>query len=349
MASWTKPTPAQSRWRALPEGLRKHVQEVLDAYHQERISVPGKVIQIKKEYDAEITTVAGGVAVKAAGSQEAEQEHFCLAMYEYLSLLDVVSSAGHLISCYRDDNRGGSVTLKGVMRESHDKRRNTVVMVLEGELVDHEGDGNSYKVAVKWYNGHRYTTQHEIDMYKRIKALNKRTLPWVSCSYRLWGEPVLVMNLLTVLDASDHEVDVGVAILQHLKTIHKVCIHSDIKPDNILKDVRRGPPQYYLIDMGASSPHSDRGPEGHARHVHTKDYLHPGTKSHTNVRTDLWELLYSLKAIQLRRTEKRGDVRSGFKGVLARYKKVLDRLEPYPEDSIYDTLCDELTYESRVR
>lgn len=319
-------TPAQVKWRSLRYPLRIQIEAILAEYTKRKF-IPHVVMKKKQKYDEYVTsnTVSNSIA----------HEHFCMAFYESLDLLDLLRDVASCLRCYHNINDDSYILLSGVLRESHDENKGTTVVVLEGDLIGHHGSDIAYKVAVKWYQGQMYTTKHEMEMYRAIKKINKNALPWISLSYTLWNQPVMVTKMLTTLDASDNEINVGIDCLERLKTIHDVCIHSDIKPDNIMKDIDG---KYYIIDMGASSVTKTK--RGHKRYVRTHKYMHPGTDHYTNIRTDLWELLYTMRNIQLNRLGKSGDIRSGFTGGLKKYKKVLESLPEYPNKDVYDQLIN---------
>lgn len=263
-----------------------------------------------------------------------------IAMSLSMGFVDVIMKIPKQLHCYHRSNNK-TITLAGTIRESLDHGRGVVVM--EGRL-----EGYKSPLVVKWYQGDTFDIRHEIAMYNAIGSLDHTILPWFSGSYTVWTDPVLVMELLTILDDTDHENDVGISVLNKLKLIHRVCIHSDIKPSNIVKRADTG--NYYLIDYGQSTTldEVEEGGQGrtrlHRRHVHTKKYNRLGYKHRTSIKTDLLELLYSLRQIQITRTnDNKKDPRANFKGSLHSFHSVLEGTGEYPGEEIYDKLISTLS------
>lgn len=70
--------------------------------------------------------------------------------------------------------------------------------------------------------------------------------PDVEFDYTLWGFPVMVMSYMEPIDPKDWR-SVGHDILDCLQILHKIGVHNDIKPDNILRHPITG--KYVLMDM----------------------------------------------------------------------------------------------------
>jgi serine/threonine protein kinase len=80
----------------------------------------------------------------------------------------------------------------------------------------------------------------------------------------MYGQPVLILELLEKLDQTDDPYNIGFEIIHHLYYIHQIGVHTDIKPENIMKISRMSEGKkkmfYYLIDFGGMS--CDRFPGG---------------------------------------------------------------------------------------
>lgn len=96
----------------------------------------------------------------------------------------------------------------------------------------------------------RNTTEFEINKYRDIGSPS----PSINVDCFLWNVPVLLMKPMEKLTPEDHENEVGIQILQQLPAMHALCTHSDIKPQNIMREpgvfTKEGKPQYRLIDFG---------------------------------------------------------------------------------------------------
>lgn len=309
-----KQMTAQERWKLINPRLQEHIREIL-AFYLEDKSLPSEVINRYNKYNKENEGL------------QARADHLNLALYESLSCMNILTKLADRVSCYREDSNS-RITLHGLLRESLNSDSGTGVAVMEGRIVGYD----TRPVAVKWYRGSVLDTSHEISLYRAIKRESSATLPWFSGSYQIWGDPVLVIEMLNVLD-DDDEVDVGIDILNRLKVIHRVCLHCDIKPCNIVRSLKGSKPTYYLIDFGQSTLLHEKKGSGYVRRVHTKKYFRQGYKTMTTVKTELVELLIALRDIQSRRV-----VKPTGAGPLQRYQKVLDQEPEDPDGSVYDRL-----------
>ena len=255
------------------------------------------------------------------------------AICECMEFFDVLELIGGNLYAYHVRNPLKTIAIhKELSRSVSDPRS---MVILEGTLGNYTAP-----LAIKWFKKGRCDVLHEIRLYQAIHQLDSSILPWFSGNYRVWNDPVLVVRIKRVLEGTEDECQVGITLLRKLKVIHKVCIHCDIKPANIVKE--EDDSDYYLIDYGQSTPIDDVGTTYHNRHVYTNGYYRDGWKSRTTVKTDLLELLYTLRKIQLDRQDRSGDKRSGFKGALGRYYSIVQKLPEYPNEDAYDRLADAL-------
>lgn len=100
-------------------------------------------------------------------------------------------------------------------------------------------------LVIKWYQSEKKDTNYEVSIYEKLQSMNAK-LPFFISGYYFWETPVLVLEKLDPVDTKADEIEMGIQILDQLKTVHKLCIHNDIKPGNIM---RKGN-IYYLIDYG---------------------------------------------------------------------------------------------------
>jgi serine/threonine protein kinase len=256
------------------------------------------------------------------------------ALTETLSFYSVLKVLNSSLNCYHKAN-GKKIKIEAIIADSMENGLG--VAVLEGKLEGYNGS-----ITMKWYKGDKFDITREMKLYEMLYNEDKTLLPWFSLSYRLWTDPVLVIRTKTILSVLDHELDVGISLLSKLKKIHRVCIHCDIKPGNIVKDEETN--EYYLIDFGQSSFITEKRGNLHDRYVHTNKYYRSGYKNSTSIKTDLLELLYTMRQIQINRTEeKKANCHNGFKGALKKYYLVLDAEPEYPDESIYNSLINILS------
>ena len=131
-------------------------------------------------------------------------------------------------------------------------------------------DQNVYKVRDK--NGNfsviKWTPEknNENKIWKEYLK-HKLPNPGVKLDYKFLGFECTVLNLLHKIDGCDY-IELGCQIINILKYFHRFGCHSDIKPDNIMKDPKEN--KYYLIDMGGVS--TERKKYGYIRECHSPRY-----------------------------------------------------------------------------
>lgn len=130
-------------------------------------------------------------------------------------------------------------------------------------------------------------------------------IPDIVKGYNIFGVDMLVVERLWRLDRTDDEYEVGAQLLRdQLPYLHKFALHSDIKPDNIMKRIHTlasgMKPVYFLIDMDLTM---ERVGEGFDRRLKTPMFnsAMPGSAFPMTWRADVLELLYTLNAMALHR------------------------------------------------
>lgn len=102
------------------------------------------------------------------------------------------------------------------------------------------GSWNGKEVIVKWSRHNKKETK----IYKHLAEKGCPTIK-IYTGFKMYIEDcsdgpersVLVMDKLSLLDKGREDpFELGLDILYQLKFIHKFCVHSGIKPDNILKN-----------------------------------------------------------------------------------------------------------------
>lgn len=152
-------------------------------------------------------------------------------------------------------------------------------------------------VIIKWKVDN---IQTQIDNYKKMRHINANSIPWFSSSWKLWNEPVLVLEHLENITPEDNEFKIGIDILQQLKVIHKFGVHCDIKPVHILKRVSRDNIRYFLISLQNLA--TVRHKHGYLRKVWTSKFTSQKSRENDQVTTpynDLMELGFTLNSLRL--------------------------------------------------
>ncbi|SPN79902.1 Protein kinase [Cedratvirus Zaza IHUMI] len=201
-------------------------------------------------------------------------------------------------------------------------------------------------LVVKWFRNQDMDITFEMGLYKKLRLLGC-PLPYFSCSYRFWKDKVLLMEELESLSEEDDPYQVGVCVLEQLSYLHTFAVHSDIKPNNIMRKGKR----YYLIDFGGVAlKRLDYGykrwnwsEKWTSQKMHVKNQI-------TTAKNDLIELGYTLNYLEQRHSPllesvHRKDPRSGFQGKLAEYMNEVRRLdaEVQPGEEVYAHLKSILT------
>ncbi|MNK72562.1 hypothetical protein D3C87_920440 [compost metagenome] len=171
------------------------------------------------------------------------------------------------------------------------------------------GTMGNKNVVVKSINSKKHSIRSEMSYYLHLKEVGCPT-PWFSTDFYFWGEPVLVIELLSPLDAYDDEIQLGLQIIDQLKFVHQFGCHSDIKPQNIMKKVTRDKKtgkrmkQYFLIDFGGVA--DEEMEEGYRRWIWTRKWTSQEPHSADRIITctnDFVELAYVMRAIQIWRSK----------------------------------------------
>nr|WIL05014.1 putative protein kinase [Cedratvirus duvanny] len=199
-------------------------------------------------------------------------------------------------------------------------------------------------IVVKWFRNQDMSVTYEMALYEKLKLLGC-PLPYFSCSYRFWKDKVLLMEKLEPVDEEDDPFQTGVCVLEQLSYLHTFSVHSDIKPNNIMKKGRK----YYLIDFGGVALKKlgygykrwNWSEKWTSQKMHVKNQI-------TSYKNDLVELGYTLNYLEKKRASSVNtpiDPRSGFQGKIAEYMDEVRRLdaETLPDEEVYAHLKSILT------
>lgn len=209
----------------------------------------------------------------------------------------ILSLPGILQRIYAYDDKGNKIYLLKSLAISYDQN------IWLGKLISSDKSIKDKEVVLKWS---LQETQTEIDNWATVKSLGIPT-PIIAGNFKLMDFPVIVLEKLYRLDATDDPYKVGKSVLKDLSKLHKVCCHSDLKPDNIMKFFPEDKNQeviYYIIDYGSTS--TEKLHYGYRRRVWTPLYKSqvPMSNQVTTAKYDLLELLFTINSLLLQQEKK---------------------------------------------
>lgn len=194
------------------------------------------------------------------------------------------------------------------------KRRSDRVRLFNCTLYNPVEKKSPVPVILKWYKSSKRDTEYEVQVYAKLRDL-KCKIPWMSTSYMLWKTPVLIMEPLEPISGHDDVWEMGAQCIQQLRIVHKIGVHNDLKPGNIMKrrftekserGVDRGDWEFLVIDYGGLTSEKAKDGVGYIRHVWTPKFT--SQKRHeknqvTYERHDLIELGFTIKGLLNERIE----------------------------------------------
>ena len=234
------------------------------------------------------------------------------------------------VYCYKNNSKDKIIFNKLIKDGKHAR-------VVKGKDIK----GNS--MVVKYYSSNKRDTCFEIGIYERLRDEGMMTLPYFDTEYFFWDSRVLVMEKLSKLNHKDDEYELAIQIIEQLKSVHMFGVHSDIKPENMMKkrNYKNKKTVYYLIDFGGVS--NEKLEYGYRRYIWSPKWT--CQKSHeknqiTTFKHDFIELGYTMRHIQnLKNKSKKGEIKSGYRGKL---KKYMDFVSNIDEMNIPDDIHDQL-------
>lgn len=179
-------------------------------------------------------------------------------------------------------------------------------------------------LVVKWYTSGERKTFYEIEVYLKLKEKGC-PLPYFSCNYEFWGEPVLVMEKLLPLKRKEEDIFLmGIHVLEQLEYLHSFAIHCDIKPENVMKKMDNNGIYYFLIDYGGVALEPLK--YGYKRWIWSKYWTsqEPHVKKQVvTARHDFKELCYTMNYLSGNQVSNyRKDFTGRLKDFMSRVKRV---------------------------
>jgi serine/threonine protein kinase len=240
-----------------------------------------------------------------------------------------------IILCYNDSDHNDTIKLISILKEGKHAK------VFEAK------DKSGETKVVKYYNSEKRDTCFEIGVYDKLKEMGMK-LPWFNSNFYFWNSKILVLEKLTKLNSKEDEFDLAIQLIKQLKILHSFGVHSDIKPDNIMKkrNYKTKKTTYYLIDFGGIS--YEKFQHGYRRWIWSPKWTCQTSHQKNQVTTmkhDFIELGYTMKHIQTlkkykdKKSQKKVPMRSGFDGKLGKYMDYINEIDEkkIPED-IHDQL-----------
>jgi len=91
----------------------------------------------------------------------------------------------------------------------------------------------------------------ELSIYRKLKCMRIYEGYTISLNGQVY--PVIGMEELAPLSDNENLTLLGCQVIDQLKPLHRFCVHSGIKPDNILKRRTDYGVEYVLMDFGSVS------------------------------------------------------------------------------------------------
>lgn len=299
---------AIERWDQLPEVLKLQIDILSDKLKKKQ--------RVRDEYKiweplAKTITIKRGVFA----GEDAKKILLASCIFKNVSAMSVSRPSNiSILECY--NNRGEPIIkLTDILYEgSH-------VKLFKAKYKD---DEKRQDIVVKIYERRdsKYNTQFEIDQYKKLEFPS----PSINLECYLWGIPVLVMRTMNKLSPDDDENEIGIQILKQLYLLHQFTVHSDIKPQNIMREIStsKGVPVYRLIDFGGCA--RERMGNGFQRRTWSAKWTtQKRRRIETSPKYDLLELGHTLTAIKYTRQTKKPRYPNQYKRKFdGRLKKYMD-------------------------
>jgi hypothetical protein len=193
------------------------------------------------------------------------------------------------------------------------------------------------ELVIKWYQSEKRDVTFESGIYKKLSEMGC-PLPYFSTNFMYWNQPVLVIEKLEEIGFDDDEKLVGVHVIFQLFYIHKLGVHCDIKPQNIMKKRTKKETHYYLIDFGGLA--TEKFHDGYRRWLWSPKWSSQKPHKKNQIvypKHDLIELAFTLNYIKTKGSD---DFRNNFKGKLLRFVKYLRNMNNTPESKDYRNLIE---------
>lgn len=225
----------------------------------------------------------------------------------------------HLLAYNR---KGETITVSKIIY----KGRHSVVL---------EGKYGDMPVVIKHYSSGSRNVTFESRIYQKMKDAGAPVI-WFDTHWRLWGEPVLVLEKCYPLSTRDDPMEVGVEVIKQLQILHSLStLHCDVKPGNILVRVgKNNTREFRLCDFGGAA--TERKSWGWLRSTWTSKYCSQPPHVRGQIagpKNDLIETLFTIHALEMERNSISScstchPIRSGFTGVLARAMRRIEAIDP---------------------
>lgn len=229
------------------------------------------------------------------------------------------------------------------------------------EVLDTNDNKIIVPVVCKYYKSSKKDIEFELECYRKLR-ISGLSVPWFSSSYRVLDQPILVLGKLYPIDIEmgDDPYQMGIEVIDQLRYVHKIGVHNDLKPGNIMVNRDDTFPlgkaggnngsayKYVIIDYGGTATQPLE--YGFKRYTRTPKFTCQQKGEPNQITTglhDLIELGYVMNFIEHIISEKSNsdddssnssdddhkkkqpfDYRTQFKGKLMRYMSIVNRIDP---------------------
>lgn len=309
------------QWNNTPDIL-KHQIEVLSEHFKTNEDVKNEYKRLKEDYESM------KLGDKIYKGKELHKVFLHTCIFKHISALQASKSRFFKdLLCY---NERGEPIIELVDNITVGK----YVKLFSARFICPENypDWGNRPIVVKLYESRDgiHTTNFEIDMYRYLGDPS----PSLGVNAYLWNIPVLVMKPMKPLCADDDELDIGIQVLEQLPALHQFTVHSDIKPDNIMREKGTKPRIYRLIDFGGCARErlSDGKKSGFKRRTWSAKWTTQKRRAVvTNPKYDLLELGHTLTALKFMRESGKNRYpsrkRRTFTGRLKQYMDYVEEID----------------------
>lgn len=322
----------------------------LPKYLKKQISKVSKILITNEYFRRKVSQYIRRIGVKNA-NKELKKVFTYMFILERITPMDILTNQMLMKLTYCYDSKDNIIRIEKLIKVG--KHACVVLGMIERKKSETERlldeiikENNIYEneVVIKWYKSERNNIEFESGIYKKLNEIGC-PLPFFSTKFMYWNEPVLVIEKLDPIDFNDNEYEIGCHIIYQLFFLHKIGVHCDIKPQNIMKKVHKGKQQYFLIDFGGVA--TETIDNGYRRWLWSPKWTCQKPHQRDQVVYPIHDFIELGFTINYLRTKGSADFKKNFKGKVLRYMRYLRKMKEFPETQDYMNLI-EILQGSRV-